>query len=282
MKISVVGLGLIGGSIALDLKRQLNIEVYGVDSNEQHQHLALERGLVHKIVSLAQACSTSDLIIVAVPVSTIEDLLPTILDQINDQVTVTDVGSTKQNMITSIKDHPRRAQFVASHPLAGTEFSGPTAAFEGLFRNKKNIICDKQDSSDKAVSLVSRVFESIGMHNDYMTADEHDRHMAYVSHLSHISSFTLSLTVLDIEKDENQIFNLASTGFASTVRLAKSNPATWAPIFSRNRTYLSKALSQYIDRLSEFKTALDDDNQEHSRKLMQEANDIKRILDQKK
>lgn len=281
MKISIIGLGLIGGSIALDLKRQLNIDVYGVEGSEEHARLALERGLVNEVVSLDAACQFSDLIIVAVPVSTIEHLLIDILDKVDNKVIVMDVGSTKLNIVNAIKSHPKRMQFVASHPLAGTEFSGPTAAFEGLFRGKKNIICDKQDSHQDAVKLVARVFESIGMHNDYMTAEEHDRHMAYVSHLSHISSFTLSLTVLDIEKDENQIFNLASTGFASTVRLAKSNPATWAPIFSRNRINLSRALSQYIDRLAQFKEALDKDDQELSLKLMNEANDIKRILNKK-
>lgn len=281
MKISIIGLGLIGGSIALDLKRQLNIDVYGVEGSEEHARLALERGLVNEVVTLDAACQFSDLIIVAVPVSTIEHLLIDILDKVDNKVIVMDVGSTKLNIVNAIKSHPKRMQFVASHPLAGTEFSGPTAAFEGLFRGKKNIICDKQDSHQDAVKLVARVFESIGMHNDYMTAEEHDRHMAYVSHLSHISSFTLSLTVLDIEKDENQIFNLASTGFASTVRLAKSNPATWAPIFSRNRINLSRALSQYIDRLTQFKEALDKDDQELSLKLMNEANDIKRILNKK-
>lgn len=282
MKITIVGLGLIGGSIALDLKRQLNIEVYGVEYNEKHALMALEKGIVDEIVSLHQACHISDLIIVAVPVNTIETLIIDILNQVRTEVVVMDVGSTKLDIVNAVKMHPKRDQFVASHPLAGTEYSGPAAAFEGLFRGKKNIICDKQDSNMKAVKLVDRVFQSLGMHNDYMTAEEHDRHMAYVSHLSHISSFTLSLTVLDIEKDENQIFNLASTGFASTVRLAKSNPATWAPIFSRNKKNLSIALSQYIERLTEFKTAIDADDQVRTQELMTKANDIKRILNKNK
>ncbi len=278
MKISIVGLGLIGGSIGLGLVKQLNVKVIGVDVNEEHCEKALKLGLVHEIASLDKAIKESDLIVLAIPVDSIENLLPRILDRISDHTVVTDVGSTKANICKAVKDHPNRCQYVAAHPLAGTEYSGPSAAVEGLYIGKKNIICESELSSNDALDLVKRVFTSLGMSNDLMTADAHDRHMAYVSHLSHISSFTLSLTVLDIEKDENQIFNLASTGFASTVRLAKSSPKTWAPIFAKNKDHLSKALGQYIDRLKEFKTALDMENQNASVALMEEANDIKRIL----
>ncbi len=278
MKIGIVGLGLIGGSIGLGLVRQLNVKVIGVDQNPQHCDEAIRLGLVHEIMQLDEVVRDADLIVLAIPVDGIEQLLPSILDNISDRTVVTDVGSTKANICTAVKNHPNRERYVASHPLAGTEFSGPSAALEGLYNGKKNIICEMERSSKEAIDLVKRVFSSLGMVNDYMTADAHDRHLAYVSHLSHISSFTLSLTVLDIEKDEDQIFNLASTGFASTVRLAKSSPQTWAPIFSKNKDHLSKALGQYIDRLQEFKSALDKDNRNASVALMEEANSIKRIL----
>ena len=278
MKVAVVGLGLIGGSIAKDLKAQINVHVYGVDSNESHRTKALELDLVHGIASIGDVTLDSDVIILATPVDVIEQLLPQILETISPKTVVIDVGSTKSDICKIVSDHPKRQQFVAAHPLAGTEFSGPEAAIKGLFLNAKNIICEKEKSSPEALEIALQVFESMGMNTLFMKAEEHDRHLAYVSHLSHVTSFSLGLTVLDIEKDEKQIFNLASTGFRSTSRLAKSNPQTWKAIFGRNRKYLGEALDGYIETLTEFRNAIQENDLEKMEQMMQEANAIKRIL----
>jgi len=279
MKVAVVGLGLIGGSIACDLKSQIDVTVYGVDNNEFHRKSALDLGLVHGLESIGDVTLDSDVIIVATPVDVIELLLPQILDAIGTETVVIDVGSTKSDICKIVNDHAKRGQFVAAHPLAGTEFSGPEAALKGLFVNAKNIICEKEKSSEKSLDVALKVFESMGMQTLFMSAEEHDRHLAYVSHLSHVTSFSLGLTVLEIEKDEKQIFNLASTGFRSTSRLAKSNPKTWKAIFGRNRKYLGEALEGYIKTLTEFKEAIQENDLEKMEAMMQEANDIKRILD---
>ncbi len=278
MKIAVVGLGLIGGSIAKDLKAQINVKVTGVDNNTDHCNKALELGLVHKISSLGDVILDQDVIIIATPVDVIEGLLPQVLDVIKEDAIVIDVGSTKSDICKGVTNHPNRQQYVAAHPLAGTEFSGPEAAFKGLFVNAKNIICERDKSSEEAIDLALSIFESIGMITDFMSAEEHDRHLAYVSHLSHVTSFSLGLTVLDIEKDEKQIFNLASTGFKSTSRLAKSNPNTWAAIFGKNKKYIGEALDGYINTLTKFKEAIEKNDHECMVKLMTEANDIKRVL----
>lgn len=278
MKITVIGLGLIGGSIAKDLKSQLNVKVYGVDASESHQKLALEYGLVHEILALEEGLKLADIIILAIPVDKIEGILPNILDQIGQNTTVIDVGSTKSDICSAISLHPKRSRFVAAHPLAGTEFSGPTAALKGLFQNKKNIITEPDKSAADALESALRVFESLGMVTSFMTAEEHDKHLAYVSHLSHVSSFMLGLTVLDIEKDEKQIFDLASTGFESTVRLAKSNPKTWSAIFGKNKKYLLEALDSYIVHLENFRHHIRENDTAETERLMSRSNDIKRIL----
>jgi len=278
MKITVIGLGLIGGSIAKDLKSQLNVKVYGVDASESHQKLAMDHGLVHEIVSLPEGLKVADIVILAIPVDKIEGLLPNILDQIDKKSTVIDVGSTKSDICNAISLHPRRSRFVAAHPLAGTEFSGPTAALKGLFQNKKNIITEPEKSAADALESALKVFESLGMVTSFMTAEEHDKHLAYVSHLSHVSSFMLGLTVLDIEKDEKQIFDLAGTGFESTVRLAKSNPKTWSAIFGKNKKYLLEALDSYIVHLENFRHHIRENDTEETERLMLRSNDIKRIL----
>ena len=278
MKITVIGLGLIGGSIAKDLKSQLNVKVYGVDASESHQKLALDHALVHEIVTLEEGLKVADIVILAIPVDKIEGILPNILDQIDEKTTVIDVGSTKSDICNAISLHPRRSRFVAAHPLAGTEFSGPAAALKGLFQNKKNIITEPEKSDADALESALRVFESLGMVTSFMTAEEHDKHLAYVSHLSHVSSFMLGLTVLDIEKDEKQIFDLASTGFESTVRLAKSNPKTWSAIFGKNKKYLLEALDSYIVHLENFRHHIRENDTEETERLMVRSNDIKRIL----
>ncbi len=268
MNISIIGLGLIGGSIARDLKSQIYVQVSGVDSNDNHCQMALDLGVVDQIISLEEAMDSSDVIIIAVPVDALQQLLPTILNQINDHQVLIDVGSTKKLICDAVRGHDKRGRFIAAHPLAGTEFSGPGAALKGLFVEKKNIVCE----SDLVQS------DSLGMQTIFMDPSEHDKHLAYVSHLSHVSSFMLGMTVLDIERDEKQIFNLAGTGFASTVRLAKSNPKTWSAIFEKNNVHLSAALDQYILWLQKFKKAMDEGDRIAMESYMTSANDIKRVL----
>ena len=278
MKITVIGLGLIGGSIAKDLKSQLNVHVCGVDESSEHNKLALELGLVHSTASLNEGLDGAEIVIISIPVDKIEVLLAAVLDKIGAQTTVIDVGSTKAQICHSISRHMNRSRFVAAHPLAGTEFSGPTAALKGLFQDKKNIICESEKSAPDALDTALRLFDSLGMITTFMTPDEHDKHLAYVSHLSHVSSFMLGLTVLDIEKDEKQIFDLAGTGFASTVRLAKSNPKTWSAIFGKNKKYLIEALDSYIIHLENFRKQMQENNITATEELIKASNDIKRIL----
>lgn len=278
MKIGVVGLGLIGGSIARDLKAQINVNVTGIDANAEHCVRAEELGLVHQVASLESASKEMDVIILATPVDIIETLLPALLDAASERAVVIDVGSTKSDICSAIADHPRRDRFVAAHPLAGTEFSGPDAALKNLFVDAKNIVCEREKVAPDALATALSVFESIGLNTIFMSPQEHDRHLAYVSHLSHVTSFSLGLTVLDIEKDEKQIFNLASTGFKSTSRLAKSNPNTWAAIFGKNRKYVTEALDGYIDTLQQFRSAIESDDRSTMIELMTNANDIKRVL----
>lgn len=281
MTIAVFGLGLIGGSIALELRtRSLGtLNILGVEKNESHGKEACELSLVDALVTEDEAFAKADIIILAIPVNVIKESLYGFLDRIESNQVIIDMGSTKRHICSSVADHLNRSRYVAAHPLAGTEFSGPKAAHLDLFKGKKNIICESEKTDKNALDSAMKVFGFLGLENLYLSAENHDKHMAYVSHLSHISSFTLSLTVQEIEKDEKQIFNLASTGFASTARLAKSNANTWGPIFEANSEYLLEAIDLYINNLNKFKNSLINHDQEHSKSLMLKANDISRVLD---
>ncbi|MFZ4714205.1 MAG: prephenate dehydrogenase [Bacteriovoracaceae bacterium] len=281
MKLAVFGLGLIGGSMALDLKASGFVSVViGVDANPEHGQEALELELIDRLATLEFACKEADLIILATPVSTITKLLPIVLDQIGPQTTVTDVGSTKALIAKCVENHTKKNQFVPSHPMAGTEFSGPQAAHRGLFRNKAAIICESKTSDKNHIKRISEMYQALQMRVITMEPENHDLHAAYVSHLSHISSFVLANTVLDKEKNEAAIFNLASAGFESTVRLAKSSPEMWAPIFEQNNQYIIEALGAYLDHLKIFHENLKKKDFEQTKKDMQKSNDIKRVLEQ--
>ncbi len=278
MDIAIIGLGLIGGSLARDLRNSGFAEsIYGVDSNADHAEQAVELGLVDHMVSLEEAMRSAALIIVAVPVHHIIQLLPVILDRSEGKV-VMDVGSTKFSMAKSIAEHPNRSCYVATHPMAGTEFSGPMAAISGLFENKAAIICDAQMSDSKAITLVTELYNTLGMTIIQMDSREHDLHAAYVSHISHISSFALALTVLKKEKDQTNIFNLASGGFDSTVRLAKSSKDMWTPIFSDNAANILSVIDTYISELQQFKQAISSQDRESLDSLISRANEIRKIL----
>ncbi|MBT3244879.1 MAG: prephenate dehydrogenase [Bacteroidetes bacterium] len=280
MTVTIIGLGLIGGSIALDLKaRRFAERIIGVDKNPRHRDTALERGLVDEIMKLHSGIQEADLIILAVPVDGIKELLPLILDYVTHQ-TVTDMGSSKVEIIDSIKDHPKRGNFVPSHPMAGTEFSGPEAAINGLFAKKVGIICDMADSNPKALETVTNFYMALNMRLVFMTAREHDSHAAYVSHISHLTSFALALTVLDKEKNEKNIFNLASGGFDSTVRLAASSAAMWVPVFSQNKNNVIEVIETYIQKMTDFKDSIASGDDQKVEELIQEANIIQKTLTQ--
>jgi prephenate dehydrogenase len=280
MTIAIVGLGLIGGSMGLDLfangfaERRL-----GVDLRPQHGLKAIELQLIDEFVDLETACQEADLIILAIPVEAVIRILPDILDQITSRQTVVDMGSTKQEIIASIQDHPKRARFVAAHPMAGTEFSGPEAAVRNLFQDKAAIICNQADSDPDAVKMAEKVFKSLFMRILHMDADEHDIHAAYVSHISHISSFALALTVLEKEKSEANIFNLASGGFRSTVRLAKSSPKMWSDVYQQNKSNILDVLDLYVEKIQQFRELIASEDAEGTFDLMEQANEIGRILE---
>ncbi|MEN0050648.1 MAG: prephenate dehydrogenase [Bacteroidota bacterium] len=279
MTISVIGIGLIGGSLAITLKENGFADtIIGVDANTESEHKALRRKIIDEALPLNEAIKRSQLIILATPVDSMRELLPQILDQVEDQV-VTDVGSTKELLLERVKGHPKRQNFVATHPMAGTEYSGVEAAIPNLFDEKYTVFCDVEDSNPKAVELVEALYRSIPMKITYLDAKAHDIHTAYVSHISHISSFALALTVLEKEKNEGRIFELASTGFSSTVRLAKSAPDTWIPIFRQNRDNVLDVLDEHISTLSKFRTLLIKKDFEQFHKLIGEANHIKKILE---
>jgi prephenate dehydrogenase len=280
MKTTIVGLGLIGGSMAIDLRKAgVATALMGVEQNKSNAARALELGLVDEILPLEEAVLQSDLVITAIPVNAIRSVLLKALDLISTDTVIVDTGSTKSQICKAIENHAKRSQFIAAHPIAGTENSGPDAAFSGLFVNKTNIICEQEKSSAKALELAQQIFAALEMRTIFMDPVEHDKHVAYVSHLSHVSSFLLGQTVLDIEQDEKNIFNLAGSGFASTVRLAKSSPDMWAPIFEQNAEYLSQALLEYIMHLQRFQYHLMKRDVNELHKIMTQANKIRKTLD---
>lgn len=278
MKITIIGTGLMGGSLSLTLREKGWVtHVIGVDNNPIHAARAVELQLVDEITDLPTAIAQSDLIILSTPINAAEDMLPQILDQITHQV-VMDVGSTKKIICESVAQHPKRGRFVATHPMWGTEYSGPDAAVKAAFANKAAVICSKEESDEDAVQKVEDLYKTLGMHILYMKADDHDVHVAYVSHISHITSFALANTVLEKEREEDAIFELASGGFESTVRLAKSNPAMWVPIFMQNRDNVLDVLNEHIAQLRKFKACLEKENYDYLQELIENANGIKRIL----
>ncbi len=278
MRITIIGTGLIGGSLSLTLREKGWItHAIGVDNNPVHAARALELKLVDEIADVSTAVAKSDIIILSTPINAAEAMLPLILDQVTDQV-VMDVGSTKKIICESVANHPKRGRFVATHPMWGTEYSGPDAAVKAAFANKATVICSKEESDADAVQRIEELYKILGMHILYMKADDHDVHVAYVSHISHITSFALANTVLEKEREEDAIFELASGGFESTVRLAKSNPAMWVPIFMQNRDNVLDVLNEHIAQLRKFKACLEKENYDYLQELIENANGIKRIL----
>ena len=277
-KIYIIGVGLIGGSMALDIKSIYDKAViFGMDADEKNLEDAIQLGIIDKKATIDDI-SNADLVIVAVPVDVGLVILPEILDKIGAGTLVLDVGSTKFPICEAIENHKNRHHFMATHPIAGTEFSGPKAAIKGLFDGKTNIICEVEKTTFKLQEKAMDLFKKLGMRIRYMDPKSHDKHIAYVSHLSHISSFMLGKTVIEKEKDERDIFDMAGSGFESTVRLAKSSPAMWTPIFKQNKKHIIKSLSEYITNLTNFKELLENEKYDEVFREMQNTNRIKEIL----
>lgn len=282
MTVTIVGIGLIGGSLAITLKENgFASRIIGVDANPSNIDKAFRRRLIDEAMPLEAAVAQSDIIIVATPVDAMLQLLPAILDLVTEHQVVLDVGSTKFTLLEALKNHPKRRRLVATHPMAGTEYSGPEAAIPNLFDGKCTVICDAADSAPDAVARAIQLYESIPMRVVYLDSRAHDVHTAYVSHISHISSFALALTVLAKEEDEEQIFELASGGFSSTVRLAKSSPDMWTPIFRQNRDNVLDVLDEHINQLSRFRSLLIKKDFDAFYRLIEEANGIRRVLEGK-
>ncbi len=279
MTVAIVGIGLIGGSLAISLKESgLATRVIGIDASQANLDKAVRRRLIDEDLSLAEGLSHADTIVLATPMDAMLNLLPKILDAIRPDQTLVDVGSTKEKMLDKVKHHPNRSRFVACHPMAGTEFSGPEAAVPNLFAGKTCVIVDAEDSAPDAVDTAKRIFGSAGMKFTHLGRSAHDLHCAYVSHISHIASFALALTVLEKEKDEQRIFELASSGFGSTVRLAKSSADMWVPIFRQNRDHVLDVLDEHIEQLSRFRTQLIKHDFAGFHARIERANQIEKIL----
>lgn len=283
INLGIIGLGLIGGSMAIDLRRKGFAQtLLGVDADPVNAAAAEKIGLVDRIVTLEECVDQSDVIILAVPVDAALKLLSMVLDRFEQtgakDKLVMDVCSTKEHLSRSVKYHPKRKMYVASHPMSGTEYSGPWAALPGLFDGRAGIICDSEESDMKAVKMVEKIYDALNMRVLYMNSSSHDMHTAYVSHVSHVISFALAQTVLEKEKDEKHIFDLASGGFSSTVRLAKSGADMWTPILLQNSDNVLRVMDTYMDKLRAFRDAIADGDQKAVRGLIEEANRIKRII----
>ena len=278
MHVAIIGIGLIGGSVARDLRRTgFATRLTGVGSTPARAEIAMRLGLVDRVATLETAVREADLVVLAIPVDRIVNMLPQVLDMVGSQ-TVTDMGSTKQAVVEAVRSHPRRNRFVASHPMAGTENSGPGAAQDLLFDGKVAVLCDLEDSAADAVQTVESLYTALGMRLVRMDAATHDLHAAYVSHLSHVVSYALAITTLEKEKDGNAIFALAGGGFASAARLAKSAPDMWVPIFRQNRAAVLDAIDTFAQKLETLRAAIASGDDARVRHLIDEANRIRRIL----
>ncbi len=279
MRVTIIGLGLMGGSLALRLKELTFCkQIIGVDNKPDNSKAALELGLVKEVKSLEKSIAVTDVFIVATPVKASIEIINYLLGHINDEQVVVDLGSTKLKLCQQFKSHPKRKRYVAAHPIAGTENSGPQSAISNLYEGKKVVICEKNLSDDNALSIAIKILMEVGMETVFMSAEAHDKHLAYISHLSHVSSFALGLTVLDLEKDEKNIFNLAGSGFASTARLAKSSPEMWKSIFSQNKEHILPALDAYITHLSAFRDDIANNDEKKLAEKMNNANNIRKII----
>jgi prephenate dehydrogenase len=281
MNIAVIGLGLMGGSFALDIKSVYsNSKIFGIDNSESNLKEALALDLIDQIITYDDLVKM-DIVLVSIPVNYSLIVIPKVLEKINENTLVFDVGSTKEAICQILENHPKRANFLAAHPMAGTEFSGPKAAHKGLYIGKTNILCEFEKTDHKLREFALEIFDNLNMKIIYMDPKPHDVHVAYVSHLSHISSFMLGKTVIEKEKNEKNIFDLAGSGFESTVRLAKSLPETWTPIFLQNKNNLVLAIDEYISNLKALKKIIENNDSNKLSSILNNTNRIKEILSNK-
>lgn len=279
MNIAIVGIGLIGGSFALAMRdKGVAGRIVGVDNSESNCKTALDMGLVDEVMPLDEAVACSDLVVIAIPVDAIPLVAVKVLNRVRDGQVVIDMGSTKEELCDVIAMHPKRGRFVATHPMWGTEYSGPQAAVKGAFAGRTVVICQKELSDRDALDRVTEIYRLLGMPVKYMDAEEHDLHAAYVSHISHITSFALALTVLEKELEDEHILDLAGGGFESTVRLAKSSPEMWTPIFMQNKYNILDVLREHIHQLQVLRRMIEKDDTEALRAAMRRANGIRRVI----
>ena len=278
MKVGIIGLGLIGSSLALKITEAYNdITIYGEDISESNLKYTIENKIIGNKLE-EKDYSKLDILFVAIPVDQVLKVLSPILDKVGENTLVVDLGSTKKPICDLVNSNQNRRKFLAAHPIAGTEFSGPMSADSSLFDNKTIILCETEKTENRLLNIAKDLFLSIGLSIKEMTADEHDKHIAYVSHLSHITSFMLGKTVMDKEKDEETIYDMAGSGFESTVRLGKSSPSMWTPIFNQNKKNIIDALDEYLKNIKNFKHLIETDNLSEMFNEMKQINGIKNIL----
>jgi len=278
MNIAIAGVGLIGGSVAIRLKEtKFCDKIIGVDKSQKNLDKAMHIGFIDETASLEDAIKSCKVLVLTIPVDAILHVVPQILDLVTDQVVI-DMGSTKTNILNKIKDHPNRGRYVAAHPMAGTEYSGPEAAIPGLFKGKMMVYVEAFKTDEDAFEIADAITDQLEMRSCFMNADEHDVHTAYVSHISHLTSFALALTVLEKEKSQGRIFELAGSGFESTVRLAKSSPDMWTPIFKQNRENVLEVLEEHIKQLQSLHDSIATEDYDKLHKLITRSNKIKRII----
>ena len=278
MKVGIIGLGLIGSSLALKISEAYNdIKIYGEDISESNLKYTIENKIISNKLE-EKDYSKLDILFVAIPVDQVLKVLSSILDKVGENTLVVDLGSTKKPICDQVNSNQNRRKFLAAHPIAGTEFSGPISADSSLFDNKTIILCETEKTENRLLNIAKDLFLNIGMSIKEMTADEHDKHIAYVSHLSHITSFMLGKTVMDKEKDEETIYDMAGSGFESTVRLGKSSPSMWTPIFNQNKKNIIDALDEYLKNIKNFKHLIETDNLSEMFNEMEQINGIKNIL----
>jgi prephenate dehydrogenase len=278
MKLAVIGVGLIGGSWAKALKKSGVVSsVVGIDRSEAHLSEAIELGIIDDKATYDDLAAV-DMVFLSIPVDQMVIELPKVLDAVGEQTLVVDAGSTKLQLCEAVASHPKRRNFLAAHPIAGTEYSGPSSAIDNLYEGKLAIVCEVEKTAINLQERAMIAFAALQMRVRYMGAKEHDIHVAYVSHLSHISAFMLGKTVMGKEKDDRNIFDLAGSGFASTVRLAKSSPQMWAPIFIQNKEPLLETLDAYIENLKAFRTLIAEEDLASLLQEMKRINSIEKIL----
>lgn len=276
---TIIGTGLMGGSLAIALREKgVSNHIIGVDASPVNQARALELGIVDQTLPAEEAIAKSDLIVLAIPVNLIPLEVTKVLNKVNSEQVVMDMGSTKEELCEIISMHPKRGRFVATHPMWGTEKSGPDAAVKGAFTGRVVVICEREKSDKHAIELVEKLYTSLGMPIKYMNPDEHDMHTAYISHISHITSYALALTVLEKEREDDQIFDLASAGFESTVRLAKSSAAMWTPIFLKNKYNVLDVLRENIHQLQIIRKMLENNDEAGLYRMIEKANTINKII----